>query len=405
MLNKKNSFIVNFLFLSFITLNIFPSGISDYLFDYTFSSIPLITLIVVIYIFFQKPYFIFKNNENTSQILILIISTFIITLYQSKIENNFLIVIRYVFPILLSFLIYQYFSKNKNIELSNTFISILLFFIFLYFVQKYNFFGLNDVFCSLINYYELMSRGSCTSVTVPTFLSTEPSYHSLNVFGLYLFYKLFNPEYENNKKRNIIDVLFIINLLIIESELAKLFLLIFLTYLISKIFFNLNSILKVITSFFVIFTLLAVILIEINNINFYDKTVQSRFFYNFFALKNIELVPKKKFLNFKSNEIDEMISNENLLNIKKIPVVKYDIYGGHSFNLNSSLLYFLYDFGIFLAIPFILFNIIILKNILYYYNLEKIFLIMPFYSISVLAQSNFANILMWVIFFYVSKKK
>ena len=104
--------------------------------------------------------------------------------------------------------------------------------------------------------------------------------------------------------------MFIINLLIIESELAKLFLLIFLIYLISKIFFNLNSILKVITSFFALFTLLAVIIIEISNINFNDKTVQSRFFYNFFALKNIELVPKKNFLNFKSNEIDEMISNE-----------------------------------------------------------------------------------------------
>ena len=128
----------------------------------------------------------------------------------------------------IKFFIYQYFNKNKNIELSNTFISILLFFIFLYFVQKYNPFGLEDIFCSLINYYELMSRGSCTTVTVPTFLSTEPSYHSLNVFGLYLFYKLFSSEYENNKKRNIIDVLFIINLLIIESELAKLFLLIFL---------------------------------------------------------------------------------------------------------------------------------------------------------------------------------
>ena len=118
------------------------------------------------------------------------------------------------------------------------------------------------------------------------------------------------------------------------------------------------------------------IIIEISNINFNDKTVQSRFFYNFFALKNIELVPKKNFLNFKSNEIDEMISNESLLNVKKIPVVKYDIYGGHSFNLNSSLIYFLYDFGIFLAIPFIFFIFIILKNILYFYNLEKIFLIM-----------------------------
>ena len=98
-----------------------------------------------------------------------------------KIENNFLIVIRYVFPILLSFFIYQYFNKNKNIELSNTFISILLFLFFFYFVQKYNPFGLENIFCSLINYYELMSRGSCTTVTVPTFLSTEPSYHSLNV--------------------------------------------------------------------------------------------------------------------------------------------------------------------------------------------------------------------------------
>ena len=29
---------------------------------------------------------------------------------------------------------------------------------------------------------------------------------------------------------------------------------------------------------------------------------------------------------------------------------------------------------------------------------------MPYYSISILAQSNFANILMWLIFFYVSKK-
>ena len=131
MVSKKNSFNVNFLFLSLITLNLFPFKISDKLFGYTFTSIPLITLIFVIYIFIQKPYFLFKNFENTPHIIFLILSTFTITLYQTIIENNFLIVTRYVFPIFLSFFIYQYFNNNKNIELSNIFISILLFFIFL----------------------------------------------------------------------------------------------------------------------------------------------------------------------------------------------------------------------------------------------------------------------------------
>ena len=100
-----------------------------------------------------------------------------------------------------------------------------------------------------------------------------------------------------------------------------------------------------------------------------------------------------------------MISQEGLLDIEDIPVVRFDIYRGTPFNLNSSLIYYIYDFGILLAIPFILFNIIILVNIVYFYNVEKILLILPYYIISVLAQSNFANILMWLIFFYVSKRK
>lgn len=404
MANNRNSFALNFLFLSLITLGIFPSKISESLFGYTFTSIPFITLITVVYIIIQKPYFFFKSYENTTQILILFVSTLIITLCQSVIENNFLVVIRYSFPIFLSFLIYQYFMKNKNTELSNILIAILLFFIFLYFIQKYNPLGLKDKFCFFINYYELILRGSCTTINVPTFLSSEPSYHSLNVFGLYLFYKIFNSKYKNNIKSKIIDVLLIINLLVIESELAKFFLIIFLIYLFSKFFFNLNSILKIITFFLISFVLSASILVEINNINLKDKTIQSRLFYNFLAIKNIELVPKKNFLSFRDNEINKIISDENLLNLNKIPVVRLDIYRGSPFNLNSSLLYFLYDFGIFLAIPFILFNIFILRNILYYYNLEKIFLIMPYYTVSVLAQSNFANILMWLIFFYVSKK-
>lgn len=406
MKKNKTSLDLNFLFFSLITLSIFPSKIFENLFNYTFTSIPIFTIVITIYLIAKNNNFIFQNYKNNFNILIFISSTLIICLIQSLVENNFIILIRYVFPIILAFIIYQYFNEKKNYEISNIFIFILFLFIVIYLIQKFNPLGYNDIICSFVNSYELILRGSCNTINVPTFLSTEPSYHSLNVFGLYIFYKLFIYKNKNNlNKRKVIDLLLIINLLIVESTLGKIFLLLLVFYYVFKLFIKLNINKKIFASFFVILICINLLIIELNNFKLEDKTVQSRFFYNFLALNNLELNPKNKFLNFKNNNIEKLITKEGLLDIEDIPVVRFDIYRGTPFNLNSSLIYYIYDFGVLLAIPFILFNIIILGNIVYFYNMEKILLILPYYIISFLAQSNFANIVMWIIFFYVSKRK
>ena len=146
---------------------------------------------------------------------------------------------------------------------------------------------------------------------------------------------------------------------------------------------------------------------KINELSFFlskSVTIQSRLYYNFNALNNLQILPKKNFLNYRNNEIEKIIKQENLLKLNTIPVVKIDIYKGNNFNLNSALIYFVYDYGILLSIPFLIFNYTIIKNIFFNFDISRKFLILPYYIISFLAQSNFSNILMWIILLYLAKR-
>ena len=408
----KTYFALNILIFSFITINIFPNALFKKILGISFASTPFFSSIIVFYLILRNLNLILKFKPQNSNILIFLLSTFVITFFQSIIENNYLVLVRYCFPIYLSFIIYQFLTNNDNYKISGVIFFIYIFFIFLFIIQKFNPLGLDVFICKIINNYQLIIRGSCGYVSSPTFLSPEPSYHSLNVIGLYIFYKLYSSRSDQiDKRKNIIDIMLIINLLIIESELAKFFLILFLFYFfLSKVHSNIRNYLIIILFFSIFlvssvkFDVLKIQESQIKN-SVWFKTVESRFFYNFLGIKNIEINPKDKFLNFRGNEIQYLVSPKGLLEVKNLPVVRNDILKGNKFNLNSSLIYFLYDFGIFLAIPFIWFNVVILRNIILTNNLQKSLIILPYYMVCFLAQSNFSNILMWIIFFYVSKRE
>ena len=413
MTNDSRTFNFNILIFSLITINIFPSALFENLLGYRFTSIPIITTSIITYLLFTNYNFIFVGYKNKNYILFFIITTFLITLNQSLIEIKPLIFVRYFFPIIVAYLVFLYLIKNNKYDISNIIIFILLLFIIIFIIQKYNIFNFHNGICSVITKYQLIARGSCNEIIrTPTFLSTEPSYHSLSVFGLLILYKLYgnqNTLFSKHKKK--IHVLFLFNILIISSTLAAFLSFFYIFYLLINYLFRIENI-KKIYLFFLATLFIPILFIQSNfiikkinqTINLpSNQTISSRFFYNFYSIKDIEIYPKKKFLNFRENIIKELIQEKNLLMLEKVPVVKIDIYKGNKFNLNSSLLYFIYDFGILLSIPFLLFNLIILKNIFFSLNTEKLFLILPYYSVSLFAQSNFANILMWLILFYICK--
>lgn len=413
MTNDSRAFNLNILILSLITINIFPSALFENLLGYRFTSVPIITSLVITYLLFTNYDFIFADYKNKNYVLFFIITTFLITLNQSLIEFKPLIFLRYFFPVILAYLVFLYLIKNNRYDISKVIMLILLFFIVIFIIQKYNIFNLHTGICSIISKYQLIVRGSCDEIVrVPTFLSTEPSYHALSVFGLLILYKVYGNQntFSNNHQRKIY-ILFLFNILIISSTLAAVLLLCFISYLLFNYFLRLENKKKGFL-FFLTILFIPILFIQSNSITkkfnqtinlATNQTISSRFFYNFTSIKNIEIYPKKKFLNFRGNIIRDLVEEKNLIKLEKFPVVKIDIYKGNKFNLNSSLLYFIYDFGLLLSIPFLLFNLIILKNIFFSLNTEKFFLILPYYSVSLFAQSNFANILMWLILFYICK--
>ena len=70
------------------------------------------------------------------------------------------------------------------------------------------------------------------------------------------------------------------------------------------------------------------------NYNLTNQTISSRFFYNFTSIKNIEIYPKKNFLNFRGNIIRDLVEEKNLIKLEKFPVVKIDIYKGLKLNID-----------------------------------------------------------------------
>lgn len=411
-MNKNSGIDLNILILSLITLNIFPNYLLSNLFGHKFSSFPFLTTIIIISLLFKNIKNFQTNYTNKNLILFFIITTFVISLNQSLIEKKILILIRYSSPIVLSFLIFQYLVKNNKNDISNIIIIILIIFLSLFFIQKANVLYLDDIFCYLINKYELIDRGHCYGrINAETFLSSEPSYHALNLFGIFILYKYYmasNHITINKKKDLYIHILFLLNLIIIKSAIAKIFLFFFIFYLFI-FFYYANNLKKTFIIFTILFYSPFILFFTYNLIKKgYEinlATIQSRFYYSTVALKNINIMPKEFFLNFKRNEIDNLISEKNLLELTKIPVVRLDIYKGNQFNLNSSFLYFIYDFGLILSVPFLLLNFIILKNLFFYVKNFNFVLIIPYYIISIIFQSNFSNILMWLILFYICKER
>ena len=233
---RNNNYLnLNILILSLITINIFPSAIAENLLGYRFTSIPIITVLVIFYISLKNISYINYEIKNILNILIFLTFTFLISLNQSIIENNFLIFLRYFFPIFLSFLVFQYLNKNNNYDISNIIIIILIIFIIVFIIQRYDIFNLHTSSCKIILKYQLITRGSCDEIIrAETFLSTEPSYHAFSVFGLFILYKLYNErnlQKISNKKKVYINFLFLFNLIIIPSTLAKIFSLFFIIYL------------------------------------------------------------------------------------------------------------------------------------------------------------------------------
>ena len=82
---------LNALILSLITINIFPLNYSRKFTRYRFTSMPIISILVVLYISLKNLSYVKYEIENIVNILIFLVSTFLISLNQSIIEENFII--------------------------------------------------------------------------------------------------------------------------------------------------------------------------------------------------------------------------------------------------------------------------------------------------------------------------